>query len=469
MPDLGWRRRRRRAAATVGAPPALDPKAEPATSQERQAWYLRHATSCYLRGGELSLAADCLTQLGEHEQAAVLQLRAGRHRAAAQAYASGGEPEKQSWIYAHYLGDSDTARSILRRADQPAVPDLPGSPVAAAALPPWADRLGLLRHTLEHLGLGDAGTGAPPAGSEQTRQRIGAAAAQLTGDLGRDPDVAALLEQVRELKQAAIAENDWAAGYAARELERVLADDQDQPARPYATGIHRAGGSAVLALSRRQVLARCDAIDGAPHERIIPVLTETQELLANRRAPWAEHTEAWAVAIAEVIRRYDQAALIYAAAVRGGRPEAARRWREWSDRVLEPAPAASPAIRLTESPAASPAAPGPDADPTPPNPEPGEPPDQGSIVPDQEQADGAADSPSDVSTDAGPAIRPDNGGFQHYILKTETEQAISDQTAVSGLCGWTWIPQRARSVGDKIDDLPVCPECKAVYESLPHQ
>ena len=45
--------------------------------------------------------------------------------------------------------------------------------------------------------------------------------------------------------------------------------------------------------------------------------------------------EEWAVALSETAARYDQAALVFAAAVRGGRDGAAQRWNAWSRRVLD--------------------------------------------------------------------------------------------------------------------------------------
>jgi hypothetical protein len=61
--------------------------------------------------------------------------------------------------------------------------------------------------------------------------------------------------------------------------------------------------------------------------------------------------EGWAVALAETVRRYDQVALVFAAAVRGGRRGAAERWARWSQAVLhtelilptQPAPPTQPA------------------------------------------------------------------------------------------------------------------------------
>jgi hypothetical protein len=50
--------------------------------------------------------------------------------------------------------------------------------------------------------------------------------------------------------------------------------------------------------------------------------------------PLAVRVEEWAVMVAEAAYRYDQVALIFAAAVRGRRPGAEHRWAAWSTRVL---------------------------------------------------------------------------------------------------------------------------------------
>jgi hypothetical protein len=55
-------------------------------------------------------------------------------------------------------------------------------------------------------------------------------------------------------------------------------------------------------------------------------------------------------------------------------------------------------------------------------------------------------------------IKPDNGGFQHFVDKGERLK-----TVVTTLCGWTWVLQSANGVVD----LPVCPRCQEVYDHLP--
>ncbi|WP_322752909.1 hypothetical protein [Frankia sp. Cas3] len=108
------------------------------------------------------------------------------------------------------------------------------------------------------------------------------------------------------------------------------------------------------ALLRRLVLARCDVADGLPDRHILPVLADVQAMLAEppvtepawpAQSAWpaqpawpansaSRRIEEWAVALAEVAYRYDQVALVFAAAVRGRRTGAEQRWAAWSARVL---------------------------------------------------------------------------------------------------------------------------------------
>ncbi len=111
--------------------------------------------------------------------------------------------------------------------------------------------------------------------------------------------------------------------------------------------VESAVGSMFDALERRLVSARCDVADRLPYRRILPVLADVQAMLAEASAAgrsaaepaWpanaaSRRIEEWAVALAEAAHRYDQVALVFAAAVRGVRPGAEQRWAEWSARVL---------------------------------------------------------------------------------------------------------------------------------------
>ncbi len=111
--------------------------------------------------------------------------------------------------------------------------------------------------------------------------------------------------------------------------------------------VESAVGSMFDALERRLVSARCDVADRLPYRYIRRVLADVQAMLAEASAAgrsvtepaWpanaaSRRIEEWAVALAEAAHRYDQVALVFAAAVRGDRPGAEQRWAEWSARVL---------------------------------------------------------------------------------------------------------------------------------------
>jgi hypothetical protein len=87
-------------------------------------------------------------------------------------------------------------------------------------------------------------------------------------------------------------------------------------------------------LRRRLVLARCEIAEGAAPDGIRPVITAVCAALADQQVRSDQITEEWAVALSEAAARYDQAALVFAAAVRGGRYGAEHRWRAWSRDVL---------------------------------------------------------------------------------------------------------------------------------------
>lgn len=87
-------------------------------------------------------------------------------------------------------------------------------------------------------------------------------------------------------------------------------------------------------LRRQLVLARCDLLEGARPESIRPVISAVCTQLADRTVRTDQHLEDWAVALCESAHRYDQAAIVFAAAVRGGRYGAEQRWNLWSVRTL---------------------------------------------------------------------------------------------------------------------------------------
>lgn len=91
----------------------------------------------------------------------------------------------------------------------------------------------------------------------------------------------------------------------------------------------------VPGLRRRLVLARCEIVEGNSADVIRPVIDETCATLANPGSRSDQVTEEWAVALSQAAQRYDQAALVFAAAVRGGRFGAEHRWKAWARDVLQ--------------------------------------------------------------------------------------------------------------------------------------
>ena len=88
-------------------------------------------------------------------------------------------------------------------------------------------------------------------------------------------------------------------------------------------------------LRYRLIVTRCEIAEGAPEDSIRPVIADVCAALADRAVRADPVIEEWAVALSEAAARYDQAALVFAAAVRGGRYGAAQRWNVWSTRVLD--------------------------------------------------------------------------------------------------------------------------------------
>jgi hypothetical protein len=87
-------------------------------------------------------------------------------------------------------------------------------------------------------------------------------------------------------------------------------------------------------LRRELVLARCDIAEGTPADDICTVIANVCAALADSGGRADQVAEEWAVAVSEAAARYDQAALVFAAAVRGGRYGAEQRWQIWSRQVL---------------------------------------------------------------------------------------------------------------------------------------
>ncbi|XBB67953.1 DUF3039 domain-containing protein [Nocardioides sp. WV_118_6] len=62
-----------------------------------------------------------------------------------------------------------------------------------------------------------------------------------------------------------------------------------------------------------------------------------------------------------------------------------------------------------------------------------------------------------VPTDEG-----DHERFSHYVDKDKLTEAMVMGTPVVALCGKVWVPSRAP------EKFPVCPDCKEIWESIPH-
>lgn len=133
--------------------------------------------------------------------------------------------------------------------------------------------------------------------------------------------------------------------------ERPLA-----PAEAAGNEVHASAGQLnhSTEVRRRLVLSRCEIAEGTPADAIRPVIADVCAALADRNCRADQVTEEWAVALSEVTARYDQAALVFAAAVRGGRHGAEQRWNAWSARVLDAElvlPPATPAPAMPATPA----------------------------------------------------------------------------------------------------------------------
>ncbi|WP_322749661.1 MULTISPECIES: hypothetical protein [unclassified Frankia] len=176
-----------------------------------------------------------------------------------------------------------------------------------------------------------------------------AEAARCYRDAGLFPRSAGLYAQLGRHRDAAA---DYTAAGLVHVAAWTLAHEVGDPAAARALLLSDPAGPAHQAepavaamfdaLLRRLVLARCDVADGLPDRHILPVLVDVQAMLAEptvTEPAWPAHSasrriEEWAVVLAEAAHRYDQVALVFAAAVRGRRTGAEQRWAEWSARVL---------------------------------------------------------------------------------------------------------------------------------------
>jgi hypothetical protein len=169
-------------------------------------------------------------------------------------------------------------------------------------------------------------------------------------DAARCYRLAGAHRRAAEIFAAAGGYADAASAYADAGLPEVgawlLVHRADQPARARAQLAASAlpepelpqpgapGQPRLADLRRELVLARCKIAEGAPADDIREVIAGTCAALADRGGRADQVAEEWAVAVSEAAARYDQAALVFAAAMRGGRYGAEQRWQAWSRRVL---------------------------------------------------------------------------------------------------------------------------------------
>lgn len=56
----------------------------------------------------------------------------------------------------------------------------------------------------------------------------------------------------------------------------------------------------------------------------------------------------------------------------------------------------------------------------------------------------------------------DHERFSHFVQKDKIVESAVLGTPVVALCGKVWTPSRDPQ------KFPICPECKEIYESMPH-
>jgi hypothetical protein len=88
-------------------------------------------------------------------------------------------------------------------------------------------------------------------------------------------------------------------------------------------------------LRHQLVLAHCAISEGADPASVLPVIEAVCNAQADVRIAWDRIAEEWAVALSERLVRYDQAALVFAAGVRGRRHGAAERWKDWARQRMD--------------------------------------------------------------------------------------------------------------------------------------
>ncbi|WIM99411.1 hypothetical protein ACTOB_003062 [Actinoplanes oblitus] len=158
-----------------------------------------------------------------------------------------------------------------------------------------------------------------------------AEAARCYYEAGAYRQAAALYTRLDMLREAAAAH---AAGGRHEDGAWLLVHRLNDPeqARVMLAKMARERGADPLAANL--VLARCRVAEDGDLRAAIPLLATAAAALANRETRADQRIEDWSVALATAAHRYDQAALIFAASVRGRRRRAADRWAAWSQQHL---------------------------------------------------------------------------------------------------------------------------------------
>lgn len=130
----------------------------------------------------------------------------------------------------------------------------------------------------------------------------------------------------------------------------LAAADAAAAAAPAGPGTAQPAASRAADLRRRLILAWCNTAENVAGAETLAILTEVMRHLEHEVEPLGRISiEERAVVVAEAMNRPDLVALLFAAAVRGGRPRAAERWNAWSERALGmplilPEPGTDPAV-----------------------------------------------------------------------------------------------------------------------------
>lgn len=292
---------------------------------------LRRAGEAYERVGALDDAVRCYVDSTAFEQAKPLLLRLGRFEELARVYADGEDVEAAAWLYVHELDSPETARLLLAEL-LPLPSDYSDDGWTDAVLDSdiaWISRFrddlkrnlaGLVIHAVS------AAAGHYLWLLEQAIERCDPMAFKNGADTlseflyWLDDELYELHHEFGSLdNELAIPAEALALRMEARADAEDYLDQEDEQ---------------VSRLMRELVATRCDIAEGVDHRVALPVLGRVQDFLAAGGPDLPQYLEEWSVALAELTRRYDQAALVFAASVRGRSPGAAQRWRAWSKRVL---------------------------------------------------------------------------------------------------------------------------------------